>query len=550
MGTQIDQEIPELPIPPYKNVDSGATFVTKAEAFRQALKDTFQPTMNYVIGKINIISDEVSTNTANAETAANIATAAANYKGNWIAGYNTTGYSVGMSVTFTDGFNYISKINNNLISPTSKTNTTEWGWVEKYENLNGYDEKTIPVNEDLLPLSDSTVSFSLKKITWANIKNTIATSFGGMINNLASKTAPVDADMFAIADSEATNETKKLTLSNLKANIVSLQFDKPHNQIPLFVKVSPSSIKIPAGLKLTVGNESFKTITDYTLTLDSNLVGSIKTAGTDYFVYAKSDSTFYISASDAITADRLIGGFHYGLTNESEAISGNKTEADMIKIRGINAYSFWDLKYFAKCGKNQGLFCNGAAWYDIYLTDTEYGINGYSRAFSQIAGGGTEFGRGYPKIPLQFGGNGTINYGKLTPFQAYNLAISAKKDLISYKEFTDIAYGVQEGLSQSEPVLGKNGHIPSLTSKYGMELATGNQYIWSSEIGSSTASGWSSITDSRGQVYTDAYVALLGGNLGSSAGVSGSRCSSWSGTLSYSDWSSGCRSRSDLMILD
>lgn len=265
MGTQIDQDIPELPIPPYKNVDSGATFVAKAEAFRQALKDTFQPAMNYVIGKMNIISDEVSTNATNAETAASIAAAAANYKGDWIAGYNTTGYSVGMSVTFTDGFNYISKINNNLVSPTSKTNTTQWGWIEKYENLDGYDAKTTPVNADLLPLSDSTTNFSVKKLTWSNIKNTIinsfysmisglsskttvgvldefvindsgastkkvtyqnlintiATSFGGMINTLTAKTTPVDADIFPIADSVDSNATKKITWAKIKATIIS-----------------------------------------------------------------------------------------------------------------------------------------------------------------------------------------------------------------------------------------------------------------------------------------------------------------------------------------
>lgn len=213
MGTQIDQEIPELPIPPYKNVDSGATFVTKAEAFRQALKDTFQPAMNYVIGKINIISNEVSTNATNAETAANIATAAANYKGNWVAGYNTTGYSVGMSVTFTDGFNYISKINNNLISPTSKTNTTQWGWIEKYENINGYDEKTTPDDADLLPLSDNTISFSIKKLTWANIKNTIINSFYNMISGLSAKTTVGALDEFVINDSGAS--TKKVTYQNL-----------------------------------------------------------------------------------------------------------------------------------------------------------------------------------------------------------------------------------------------------------------------------------------------------------------------------------------------
>ena len=68
--------------------------------------------------------------------------------------------------------------------------------------------------------------------------------------------------------------------TELDLKISYQQFDKP-SKGPLFVKVSPSSIKIPAGLKLTVGTTSFKVITDYTLTLASDLVGSTKAAGTD-----------------------------------------------------------------------------------------------------------------------------------------------------------------------------------------------------------------------------------------------------------------------------
>lgn len=351
--------------------------------------------------------------------------------------------------------------------------------------------------------------------------------------------------------STAVNALVRKDYVDSKISLDTGRFDKPTRRQPLFIKIDPSSIKIPTGLSLVIGTTLIVLSADYTLDLDVDLDTGTKTAGTDYYVYAKTDSTFYISANSTITADRLIGGFHYGLTTETEVISGNKTELDMVKLRGINSYTFWDLKYLsnAKAG-NKGSFCNGIKWYDIYLNDVEYGINGYSRPFAQIAGGGTEYGRGYPKIPLEFGGNGTVTYGKLTPFQAYDLAISSKKDLISYKEFTDIAYGVQEGLSQAEPVLGQNGHVPALTSRYGMELATGNQYIWSSEIGSSTATEWSLITDSRGQVYTNAYIALLGGNRVHAAGLSGSRCSFWGSTLTYSIGAVGSRCCSDLLILD
>ena len=225
----------------------------------------------------------------------------------------------------------------------------------------------------------------------------------------------------------------------------------------------------------------------------------------------------------------------------------------MVKIRGINEYSLWDLKYYAKCyAGNKGMFSDGISCYDIYLGGVAYGIDLYSKANVQIAGGGLDapYNRGYPKIPLIYGGNGTINYGKLTPFVAYDLVNAAGKELIGYTEFTKVAYGVQEGLSQAEPISGQTGHIGALTSKYGMELATGSQYIWSRDFGTSAATAWSAIADNRGQVYTNVQVALLGGARAETAGISGSRCSNWIAGLTNSNWTSGFRARCDLMILD
>ena len=329
---------------------------------------------------------------------------------------------------------------------------------------------------------------------------------------------------------------------------------KSRSRLPLFIKQTPYSIYIPSGTKIEVSDSILEINSNITISLNSNLLTpEVKTAGTDYYVYAKSDSTFYISGNNEIITDRLLGGFHYGLTAEAESTSGTKTEADMVKIRGINEYSLWDLKYYAKCyAGNKGIFSDGISCYDIYLGGVDYGINLYSKANVQIAGGGLDapYNRGYPKIPLIYGGNGTINYGKLTPFIAYDLVNAAGKELIGYTEFTKVAYGVQEGLSQAEPISGQTGHIGALTSKYGMELATGSQYIWSRDFGTSAATAWSAIADNRGQVYTGVQVAILGGVRNETAGISGSRCSNWDIGLSYSAWLSGFRARCDLMILD
>ncbi len=347
------------------------------------------------------------------------------------------------------------------------------------------------------------------------------------------------------------------TKTQLDLKISTQQFDKP-SKGPLFVKVSPSSIKIPAGLKLTIGIESFKIITDYTLSLASNLlIPETKTAGTDYFVYAKSDATFYISANDAITTDRLIGGFHYGLVGETETVTGNKTEADMVKIRGINQYSFWDLKY-RPTASPKGMINIGLKWYDIYLLNSEHIINGTTKAGATIAAGATTNGRAIPKIPLEYGGNGTLTYGKFTWFQACEIGKAHNKELISYAEFPTIAYGVTEGVSSStngyETVAGKIEHYPHLTSKYGIEQATGTEWIWGSDVGGNyptTDWAWRDNTDSRGQIYSTSNnptAVILGGDRDNGVNA-GSRASYWSHYVWNSRWHIGCRFACDHLEL-
>lgn len=373
----------------------------------------------------------------------------------------------------------------------------------------------------------------------------------------ASTSASNAASSAATATNEA-NKAKEYADSIDHIRFSEKLFDKP-SKGPLFIKASASSIKIPSGFKVGVGSQVFKLATDYTLTLASNLlVPETKTAGTDYYVYAKANGTFYISSNKNITTDRLIGGFHYGLVGESEAATGNKTEADMVKIRGINAYSFWDLKYHP-VANSDGMVCIGKKWYDIYLLNSEHITNGTSKAGLFIAGGAASTGRAIPKIPLEYGGNGTITYGKFTCFQACEIAKAHGKELISYAEFPTIAYGVLEGVSSStnayEVVAGKIEHYPALTSKYGIEQATGVQWIWGADLANgygTTDFAWKDNADGRGQIYSTSdspTAVMLGG--GRENGVNaGSRASVWHHYVWRSDWSFGCRFACDHLELE
>jgi len=112
-------------------------FVEAYETTNDELSDNLVPELNELKDQENILSNwmndtaiQVDSDATSAAESALIANSNALYKGDWVVGYETTGYSLGFSVSYTDGFRYVSKIDNNLIEPTTQTNTSEWDFVE------------------------------------------------------------------------------------------------------------------------------------------------------------------------------------------------------------------------------------------------------------------------------------------------------------------------------------------------------------------------------------------------------------------------------------
>lgn len=278
-------------------------------------------------------------------------------------------------------------------------------------------------------------------------------------------------------------------------------------------------------------------------------------AGTDYY--------FSLSAITTTIQPDTIGGFHYGLIPVGETPTGNKTAADIAAIAGINRYSIWTKWFRPSCDPRGMVHINGR-WYDIYLSDSRYGIRKYSAPTSKtgfaIAGGETTNGRQIPLIPLEFGGNGTTTYGKYTWFQAGELAKAAGKEKISYNDFPTIAYGVQEQVdaSSQDGGVGNITHFANLTSKWGIEQATGTQWIWGSDVGGnrdegSTTWAWrTGLTDNRGNIYAlhpnHITAVLLGANRGGGVDA-GSRASNWSTSVWDSLWDFGSRFSCDHRML-
>lgn len=146
--------------------------------------------------------------------------------------------------------------------------------------LNTQTDKATPVDADLIPLSDSASSFGLKKLSWANIKATLISSFGALINGLTAKTTPVDADMIVIGDSASSNASKKLTLANLK-NYTS----------PPSSETVSGIIELATTAETQAGTDDTRAITPLKLknsvlglgqTLQTFTVGTQRVAGTTY----------------------------------------------------------------------------------------------------------------------------------------------------------------------------------------------------------------------------------------------------------------------------
>jgi hypothetical protein len=347
-----------------------------------------------------------------------------------------------------------------------------------------------------------------------------------------------------------------------------VNFEKANSDKVAFEKTAPDTIKVLSGLRVRVGSNDIAIDSDVTLKLPDDLDEGSKTAGLDYFIYVKNDGTFYLSADMEKVDDRLIGGFHYSLVPEDEATTGNKTEDDMVAIRGINKYSIWDLK-FRPTSDPRGMVHILGRWYDIYLGDSNYGIRKYSspsvHTGANIAGGGTDYSRQYPKIPLEFGGDGDTDYGSYTWFQSCEVVGVAGKSLLKYEEFQKIAYGVVEGARahgtydyDTDDDEGKVTHYPEFVSKWGIEQASGNEWIWGADVGGardedSTSWGWRDKTGGRGQIYAlhDNHITAVihGGQRDESDGVPGSRCSSWDNYVWYSRWHRGSRGSCDHLKL-
>jgi hypothetical protein len=332
-----------------------------------------------------------------------------------------------------------------------------------------------------------------------------------------------------------------------------------------FIKTGAQSVSIKSGISASVNNQTIGFFIDTPVIMPSLV------SGTDYAIYVcadntiRADSSFTAPTGYTVDNSTLIGGFHYGLVSPTETVAGGSfatagngmiwTQTDVDKIKGINEFSLWDLKFRPKCDPRGMAFISNSFWMDIYFCNTDHMVNGTSKAGSNIASGTI-----FAKKPLMFGGNGTTTYSDGTWYSFNEVVRSHGKRFPKHSEFIVAAFGVTEnqslgGASVTPPTTLRQ---PGYTSKFGLEQTTGHVWSWGEDSsyrqdGASPGFNWRNVNGGRGQIYIYNDLALvyviLGGNRDNAA-FSGSRASSWNNSPWNFGWYVGVRAVCDHLLLE
>jgi hypothetical protein len=369
-----------------------------------------------------------------------------------------------------------------------------------------------------------------------------------------------------MSDYISNGESGASVREKLNISHAGVTLHKPERGAPCLIKTGAQTISIAAETKVAAPAVAVSYTSDTAVSMPA------LTTGEDYSVWVHPDGSasavadpYSAPATAPVTGAVKIGGFHHGAVPPGTTVAGGSfattgdgmiwTQSDVDLIAGINAHSIWDQKFRPTCDPRGMALVARAFWADLYLTGATHDADGTSRHGSSVASGTV-----LPRIPAAFGGNGAATYATLNWWQAVEIAGAHGKRLFTEAEFVRAAYGVTEarslgGAAETVPATLRQ---PGYTSKWGLEQASGHQYIWGLDAhyranGTSEGWAWRASTGGRGSLLLYNNVALtrvlLGGARGDGS-TSGSRASNWSLSPWYSYWTTGLRALGDHLELD
>lgn len=322
-------------------------------------------------------------------------------------------------------------------------------------------------------------------------------------------------------------------------------FAKADSNSVAFTKTGAGTAQIKAGTYVDVNGTLITFATATTVTMPT------LTAGTDYYIYVSTAGVIQAVAATGTwptpvasppANSRLIGGFHYAPGGNATARAGGNTTP------AINEFSMWDLKWAPACDDPRGMtLVNNKFWSDIYLLNRDPQTQGTSKYNVAIADGETS-STTTCIIPTVFGGNGSTRYAGQNWWNTAEALSAFGKRLPSYSEFAALAFGTTEASSLgSDPV--STVLNAAYTSKWGVIQSSGVMYTWGDEFGGGAAgASWTANTDGRGSTYQMENAVFFGGYWAESAS-SGSRCSYWGASPTFSSSGVGGRGVCDHLKL-
>ena len=320
MATQITADLPTLDFPrevDYPTQEDWAAFSAAAELNFGILGGDWSAQMQLWKTQANAMSNELNTN-------ATIAQGLANYQGDW----TSKGYTLNQTVSV-GGIYYICKLTHATGQNPTTGGSIYWNlafgnWSLKADktevalkidkNISPYSSKPTPIDEDLIPLSDSVSSFGIKKLTWANIKVTLKTYFDTLYLIGSTETAAGIIELATIAEAQnGTDTVRAITPLQLFNSL------KGSNQL----LASNGYQKLHGGLIIQWGTVSLPTAGETTITFPmsfptsclvvtaNGLRNSNDTSAADIFFKTKatSNALLYNSSNPAQNAMYIAIGY-------------------------------------------------------------------------------------------------------------------------------------------------------------------------------------------------------------------------------------------------
>lgn len=303
---------------------------------------------------------------------------------------------------------------------------------------------------------------------------------------------------------------------------------------PSMFTSAKTTITIPKGLRVRIGNNGYESASATTLNLTS--VGTLANlAAKDVYVYACQPSSgtspvFVLSLNSTVPSgytssnSRKIGGFHCLCANVG-TINGHKLSGYV--AGNILPASCWDLVHRPRCSPEGMVYCDLVDyWVDIYLASWDG--NKLVSKYNGVCADGTSTKKWHGELFVD-------EFAKLL------------KRPVPRRVFQTIMKGSNEStaIKGASDANTTGGHLDTagrrMISNYGCEDGCGFMWQWAYEIGFAGGSGWgdsvynSSVDSSyMGATYGGLYRAALGGywDGGSSCGSRSVACNSGSAGVS------------------